>query len=233
MHALIELLHTLNIFKFLLIWHTGFGCNSKEKKGRNAPCWKAPPPIIIEEEILFHTGHFLPMRNWGGGGGELPHSGPFAIFWSIPKTGYYTPPPPPPPWSLFFIRVFTVSSRFHGVILHHGPIVHVQATSTSATYLLCSHSTTVNRGPSPHGFTSKMCWCIDEMLVLNSADAKLSQKDSCIQWFQSLRSVLGLFLCRGQRAISTFVFIGTGNWSKERSLILRTCSERRELWIVR
>ena len=80
----------------------------------------------------------------------------------------------------------------------------------SLLYLLAPLLTLDNRGPSPHGFTSKMCWCIAEMLVLNSADDKLSQKDSCIQWFQSLRSVLGLFLCRGQT--SYFYFRFHRNW---------------------
>ena len=88
---------------------------------------------------MFHTGHFLPMRKWEGGGGGgvscpipvlLPFSGKYQKL-NIINT---------PPFKPFFIRVFTVSSRFHGVIMHHGPIV--QATSTSATYLLCSHSTT-------------------------------------------------------------------------------------------
>ena len=96
----------------------------KRRKAEMPRVEKDALPLLLKKKFCFTLGIFLPMRNWGGGGGgELPHSCPFAIFWSIPKSEYYNPPPPFKP---FFIRVFTVSSRFHGVILHHGPIV--QAT---------------------------------------------------------------------------------------------------------
>ena len=107
MHALIELLHTLNIFKFLLIWHTGFGCNSKLREERQkCPVSKSTPSHYYWRRNFVSHWAFFANEKLGGGGGELPHSGPFAIFWSIPKTGYYNPPPP---WSLFLF----VYSRFH------------------------------------------------------------------------------------------------------------------------
>ena len=166
---------------------------------------RTPSHYYWRRNFVSHWAFFANEKlGVGGGGGELPHSCPFAIFWSIPKTEYYNPPPP-------FKHFLFVYSRFHPDFM---------ALFFTMSRLFKLHLppllTLDNRDPSPHGFTSKMCWCIAEMLVLNSADAKLSQKDSCIQWFQSLWSVLGLFLCRGQTAISTFVFIGTGNWSKKR-----------------
>ena len=163
----------------------------------------------------------------------IDHSRPFAIFWSIPKKlsvivipplffgggrGAFTVSPPPPP----DLMALCSDCASH---LHFG--------------YLPTLLTLDNGGPRPHGFTTKICRClkcwfwIQQTLVNRLSCLK---KISCIQ-SQSLRSVLALFyVARSpvKTAMSTFVFKGTSNCSKERSLILQiTCSERRGIWIVK
>ena len=121
-------------------------------------------------------------------------------------------------------------------------VLIVQATSILATYLLYSHSTTLDGGPRPHGFTTKICRCLKCWFwILQTLVNRLSCLKNIVHPIPDW--VFGLFcfwLCfyvarsPVKTAMSTFVIKGTSNCSKERSLILQiTCSERRGIWIVK
>ena len=166
---------------------------------------------------LYNISYFVKIiwRTWNvGGGGGVNSPIPFLLSFS----GQYQKRVSYP---LSFVH-----SRFHpDFMAYFAPcnmfLLFKQLARQLPTYSLLTLDDMVRDwGPRPHWFTSKMCWCNAEMLVLNSADTKLSKKIVHPMISESSVCFCPVFTSRSNSYFYFRFHRSWLDWSKERSLIL-------------